>query len=283
MQKQGSSSVGVARQYIDSLGKVKNCQQLLSCHYVDSAFSWPVNAQLYLPREWIQNATRCQRARIPEATRTFLTKPDILLKLLDEANQWGVPYRGVATTAAYGSDSTFLAGLEQRGIEYFVEVPEDFKLQIARRKGPLVEFAREVISRLADDAWQPISWPRSAGSGGRSLWARVMSWRVTSVEQGAFGWLVAERPLSGPSHAVRYFFTNANLQTSFSTLVRFAKRTVNVEEFYRFAKTDLGWNHYEGRLWHGFHRHTLLVFLAYSFLLLLRIQQGRGERRKILY
>jgi SRSO17 transposase len=277
MLKQGSSSVGVARQYVDSLEKIKNCQLILSCQYVDAAFSWPINARLYLPQEWLRDTARCQRARIPEESRTFLSKADIVLSLLDEATRLDVPYRGIATSAAYGSESSFLLGLEQREVTYLVAVPEEFEIQVARRKSPMVASAKESLAKLAESAWQPLSWPRSTGYGSRSLWTRVMCWRKTSEGQGSFGWLVGERPLGGQASGMRYYFTNANLQTPLSALARLAKRTIRVEEFYRFAKSDLGWNHYEGRLWHGFYRHTLLVFLAYSFLLRLRF--GRADRR----
>jgi SRSO17 transposase len=274
MQKQGASSVGVARQYVETLGKIKNCQLILSCQYIDAAFSWPVNAKLYLPYEWTRDAARCQRARIPEESRTLLSKAELVLNMLDEAVRWGVPYRGIATTAAYGRESSFLAGLEKRGATYLVAVPEEFEVQVARRKSPTIESAQTVLSKLADDAWQPISWPRSTGYGSRGLWARAMCWRMTPEGQGSFGWLVGERPLNGRAGATRYYFANATMQTSLSSLARMAKRTTRLEEFYRFAKHDLGWSHYEGRLWHGFHRHTLLIFLAYSFLLLQRSRQG---------
>lgn len=268
MQKQGQSSVGVARQYVHSIDKVKNCQLLLSWHYVDSAFSWPVNARLYLPGEWVQNTQRCQRARVPEGELRFLAKAEIALRLLDEATQWGVPYRQIATTAAYGSESLFLEGLEQRKIEYLVSVPEDFTVQMARRRDPAGEPVRDIIARLSDEAWQPIAWPRGLGYGKRTMWARVMGWRTTATGPGDFGWLVAERPSLTDDRNLRYYFTNVNMQTSLSTTARLARRTQRLEEFYRFAKNDLGWNQYEGRLWHGLHRHTLLVFLAASFLTL---------------
>ncbi|MGE0685039.1 MAG: IS701 family transposase [Candidatus Binatia bacterium] len=277
MQKQGSSSVGVARQYVDRLGRTKNCQLLLSWQYVDSAFSWPVNAQLYLPQEWVQKPERCRRARIPEESRRFQTKSEIILSLLDEANRWGVPYRGIASTAAYGSDPLFLAELERRRVEYLVAVPEEFEIQAARRRSVSGESAKEAIARLADNAWQAISWPRGAGYGSRNVWARVMGWRLASTGPEAFGWLVAERPLGPRGGPIRYYFTNASPQTSLSTLARLARRPSRIDEFYQFAKSDLGWSHYEGRLWHGLHRHALLVFLAYSFLLLRRIRQSRQE------
>src|SRR5215470_14443755 len=149
-----------------------------------------------------------------------------------------------------------------------VAVPAEFTIQVARRKNPSGEPAGDIIARLADDAWQPISWPRSTGYRGGNLWTRVLGWRSTPAGQGAFGWLIAERSLTEPRDSVRYYFTNANPQASLNTFARMIRRASRFEEFTRFAKSELGWNQYEGRLWHGFHRHTLLVFLAYSFLTL---------------
>ena len=40
--KQGKCSVGVARQYSGTLGKVGNCQVTVNCHYAQRTLAWPV-------------------------------------------------------------------------------------------------------------------------------------------------------------------------------------------------------------------------------------------------
>ena len=111
--KQGKSSVGVARQYSGTLGKVGNCQIAVTCVYADPAVSWPVNVRLYLHQEWTDDPDRCAQAGVP-AERTFQTKPEIALDLLDEADRMQVPYKVIGADAGYGGNSTFLAGLEAR-------------------------------------------------------------------------------------------------------------------------------------------------------------------------
>src|SRR5512143_2930932 len=43
--KQGKSSVGVARQYSGTLGKVGNCQVTVNCHYAERTIAWPVSTR----------------------------------------------------------------------------------------------------------------------------------------------------------------------------------------------------------------------------------------------
>jgi len=44
--KQGKASVGMARQYSGTLGKVGNCQVAVACCYADARASWPVAVRL---------------------------------------------------------------------------------------------------------------------------------------------------------------------------------------------------------------------------------------------
>src|SRR5947199_3743584 len=64
--KQGQSSVGVARQYSGTLGKVGNCQVTVNCHYAERTIAWPVATRLYLNKEWAQDRARRQKAKVPE-------------------------------------------------------------------------------------------------------------------------------------------------------------------------------------------------------------------------
>src|ERR687891_33783 len=56
--KQGKNSVGVARQYSGTLGRVGNCQVGVTCCYSDPWATWPVGVRLYLPEAWTQDLGR---------------------------------------------------------------------------------------------------------------------------------------------------------------------------------------------------------------------------------
>src|SRR3954465_424831 len=98
--KQGRASVGVARQYSGTLGKVGSCEVTVTCHYAERTLAWPVATRLYLPKEWASDQTRREKAKVPEDV-TFSTKPVIALDLLDWADSVGVPYACVVADADY--------------------------------------------------------------------------------------------------------------------------------------------------------------------------------------
>src|SRR3990170_7669331 len=62
--KQGTHSVGVARQYCGTLGKVANCQVAVTAALWTGVRAWMLGAALYLPEEWLTPEAR-QRVRIP--------------------------------------------------------------------------------------------------------------------------------------------------------------------------------------------------------------------------
>src|SRR5437763_15902464 len=62
----------------------------------------------------------------------------------------------------------------------------------------------------------------------------------------------------------------------------FGTAALAVEQGYQQMKEELGLDHFEGRSWHGFHRHAVLVMLAYGFLTLerMRLQQQQQHERE---
>src|SRR5919108_108628 len=73
--KQGHSSVGVARQYSGTIGKVANCQVTVNCHYAERTIAWPIATRLYLPEDWCTDAIRRTKAHIPDDVQGE-TKPE---------------------------------------------------------------------------------------------------------------------------------------------------------------------------------------------------------------
>lgn len=64
--KQGTHSVGVARQYSGTLGKVGNCQLGVFLGYATARGHTLVDSRLYLPRAWLDDPARCRAAGVPD-------------------------------------------------------------------------------------------------------------------------------------------------------------------------------------------------------------------------
>jgi SRSO17 transposase len=277
--KQGRTSVGVARQYSGTLGKVGNCQVAVTCCYSDPQVSWPVGVRLYLPKIWADDPERRQQARVPPAV-TFQTKPELALALLDQARAWGVPHRCVVADADYGDNPNFLAGLEARQEAYVVAVRTDFQVSVGQAVTSPVWRADALLQTAPRWQWRTVRWRRGAKGWLRKKFIAVRGWRVTSDGHHHEGWLVGERAAQGQPEERKYCWSNLPVETTLAELAGLAHRRHAIEQFHEEAKGELGWDQYQGRLWPGFHRHAVTVMLAYSFLVWLAQQQRRRDQRQ---
>ena len=118
LPKQGTLSVGVARQYCGQLGKQANCQSLVSLCLAQGEVPVPVGLRLFLPEEWTGDAGRCARAGVPEAAMTPVSKGEIALAELDRVRAVGARFGCVLADAGYGASAAFRHGLDARGLRW---------------------------------------------------------------------------------------------------------------------------------------------------------------------
>ena len=277
--KQGKTSVGVARQYSGTLGKVGNCQIAVTCGYTDPAASWPVAVRLYLPKAWGEDLERRRQARVPAAV-PFQTKAEIALTLLDQARAWGVPHRCVVADADYGDTPNFLAGLEARHERYVVAIRADFRVSVQRKATSPVQRADAQLQALPRWQWRTIRWRQGTKGWLRKKFVAVRCWRVTADGQRQVGWLLGERATRGQPEERKYYWSNLPTPAPLEELAGYVHRRYAVEPFHEEAKGELGWDQYQGRLWPGVHRHAVTVMLAYSFLVWLELRQRHSSPRR---
>ncbi len=293
--KKGTHSVGVARQYSGTLGRVDNCQVLVTAHYVDRVFDWPVMSRLYLPELWAKDSARHGKAQVPSEI-DFQTKGKIALELIDEGLDVGIEPKTVLTDAGYGDQTPFLDGLEARQLPYGAAVGVAVRFRLAEaveadpgdpppseysgkgrpRKAstladriPCLE-ARTILDALPPEAWNRTAWREGAKGALVKECARVRVYRCCQHGKhiASSGWLVGERPLEGHAGDRKQYLVWGLDETGLEELMGLLHVRWVIERFYQDAKGELGLDDYEGRLWHGFHRHLALVMLAHCFLTL---------------
>jgi SRSO17 transposase len=276
--KQGEHSVGVARQYSGTLGKVANCQIAVNCHYAEATLAWPVNTRLYLPKEWADNPERRQKAHVPEEI-SFMTKPEIGLVLLDQALAWGVPHVAVVADAGYGDNPQFLDSLEERHLWYVVGVHKSFSVSPSLAKEERVSVEAFLLG-VPRRQWKSLSWREGTKGKLRARFVAVRLWRVDGEGHHHFGWLIGQKPGRGQTSEFKYFWSNFGPETLLKRMVDYVHRLYWIERYHEEAKGELGWDQFQGRRWDAWHRNAVSVMLSDSFLVWLEWRKRQKRVRK---
>jgi SRSO17 transposase len=281
--KQGKYSVGVQHQYCGQLGKEANCQVAVSLSIANHSASVPVAYRLYLPKEWIGDKARRNKAGVPSDI-AFKTKPEIALEQIRWACEAGLP-RGVGLLdAAYGVDSRLRTGMTALGVTYVVGIQPKILVwppgtgpkrrgrplnNTGRRDEPDLISVKNLTRGLSADAWQTIRWRAGSAEWLSSRFARVrvrVAHSQLLPELLAQEWLLIEWP-EGETAPTKYWLSTLPANIGFQQLVDLAKLRWRIERDYQELKQEVGLGHYEGRGWRGFHHHATMCIAAYGFLI----------------
>ena len=293
MVKQGEHSVGVARQWCGSVGKVANSQVGVYLGYASRKGYSLLDARLFLPQQWFAetHSERRQLCGVPEAL-SYQTKPEIALEMLQKALEGGaLPCQWVAADALYGDSSAFRDGVAALDKWYFVEVsrsahvwqekpevylppwkgrgrhPTRLRLRNPRQTSQRVD---ALAQQLPAKAW--VRAKIKEGTKG-PLVCDFACLRVIEVRKGLPGpasWLVIRRNIEDPTET-KYYFSNAPATIDPLQLVRISGMRWPVEFIFRTGKVEIGFDHYELRSWLGWHHHMCFACLAHLFLVRMRI------------
>ncbi len=292
--KKGKHSVGVARQYSGTLGRIDNCQVAVSLHLAGEAGSGCIAMRLFLPEEWAEDRRRRERVGVPDEV-VFKKKWEIALEQIDAALAWGIRKQVVLADPGYGDASEFRDALRQRGLRYVVGIQGDHRVWppgtvLKPPKSPPGKmghrFTRwtagvepvkihDLAKQLGRNAYSVVRWRE--GSRGKQS-SRFIAWWVQGAEGHGRGpgrpptepqWLLCEWP-DGEHEPTKFWLAALPRNTSLVALVRLAKLRWRVERDYQELKQEIGLDHYEGRTWRGFHHHATLCAVAHGFLALRR-------------
>ena len=282
--KQGKMSVGASRQYLGRLGKVDNGQVAVFGVLAKGRFATAIDSRLYLPKEWTEDAERCNKAGIPESERVFKTKSQLALEIVEQARRNGVRFGWVGADAGYGSGPDFLFALADAGHTFLIDVHKSFVIygvgrqlrihepssngQKARRLISARESlsVEEFVQACSTKDWRLYS-VRQTTRGSlklRVLRKSVYVWHKQSGQGRRYELLVTEN-LDGQDR--KYSLTNQKSSTSTQRLSWMQRQRYWVERCFEDGKSQCGMADYQVRLWKAWHHHMALVMMAMLFML----------------
>ena len=267
--KSGSKSVGVHHQYCGQLGKQANCQVAVTLSIANHHASLPTAYRLYLPQQWAKDKARRKKARIPKEI-SFKTKPQIALEQIGETVAAGVPHAAVLMDASYGTNSELRAGITALGLTYAAAIIGTMMVRRVSHRGEVHKrmSVKSLAVQIPQHAWREITWREGTNEKLSSRFARL---RIrTAPIRGAASrveeTLLIEWPKNEPE-PTKYWLTTVDKQMPLRELVDLVKMRWRIERDYLDMKQEVGFGHYEGRGWPGFHHHGTLCIAVYGFLI----------------
>jgi SRSO17 transposase len=296
--KKGHDSVGVARQYCGTLGKVENCQVGVFAAYASRQGYALVDKRLFLPEAWFTDAYAARRTKcqVPAELR-WQSKPQLAAGMLQAmAHEGLLPFKYVVADCLYGNSPDFLDAVDACvGVTTFVAIPADARcwLQAPRTTEQVYRYKEEVRSKRVVVA------PDTAPCSVAALAARLPAsrWYRRQVSEGTKGpivyefarqrvtlckdglpertvWLVIKRTL-GAEPTYSYYISNAPASMSLRIFVWLSGLRWAIEQCFEEGKTELGMAHYEVRKYPSWHHHMLTTILAHFFLWHLKLHLGK--------
>lgn len=293
--KKGKESVGVARQYCGSVGKVENCQSGVFVGYTSDKGYGLLTCRLYMPESWFceEQEKRRKENLVPDDL-IFQTKPQLATDLIKEIVKTDLfPAQWIGCDATFGSDWDFLKSLPE-SVYYFASIRSNIKVFLEKPevgippykgRGPQPKKIKVLsgqpqalrVSEIAQSSicdWKSVILAEGAKGPILAQVARVRVYpSQDDLPRDDMLWLFIRKTADGQ---IKYAFSNAPYDIPFSEMCKASTMRWPIEQCFLDGKDQLGMDHYEHRSWPAWHRHMLYVFLGLHFLLRLRIQNKKN-------
>jgi SRSO17 transposase len=263
--KKGTGTVGVARQYTGTAGRIENSQVAVYLTYAAPAGHTLIDRRLYLPKHWCEDLQRRQATGVPDDVN-FATKPELATQMITTALDSGMPACAVTGDEVYGADPELRRTLQQRGICYVLAIASNRTVTTAAG----TERVDTLTASLPKHAWQR----RSAGKGTKGQ--RWYSWALiditdtdtdtdenVSAPTGYHHLLVRRNDKTGE---LAYYRCYSPTPVTLAHYIRVAAWRWKIEETFQTGKELTGLDEHQVRRWTSWHRWVTLAMLAHAFL-----------------
>ena len=294
--KKGTKTPGVQKQWCGHLGKVENCAVTVHLGYAQGKFQCLLDGELFLPESWHEDRARCRKAGIPDDV-VYRPKWRIALELYDRAAANGIGFEWLTFDEGYGGKPEFLRELSNRHQSYVAEVPKNVFAWLRKPEVATRSYGRAHEPRLRAGTPEPRRLDQLLEKHPHLRDQPWTQYRLDDREQGPSVWEVKQAPLWTKNEnglpgeqqhlivarhvllagEVKYFISNAPVNTPIETLLLVAFTRHKVERCFQDQKSELGLDHYEGRTYQGLIRHLILSCVSHLFLAR-AVLERRGEK-----
>jgi SRSO17 transposase len=255
----------------------------------------PVDMRLYLPRRWIDDPARCDRAEIPVQARTMRSKTDLALEIVRAARTRGMRFGWVGVDGGYGKEPAFLRALDDMGETFVADVHGTQRVwseppglhvpppQSTRGRPPSKQQAgvdgitvEKLVAGFSVDDWKRCTLRASTRGPLQVDIAHRRVWVWDGEETVARGWHLLVRREVGAPKRIKYSLSNAPADTPLERLAQMQGARYWVERAFEDAKGECGLADYQAVGWRAWHHHVTMVMLAMLFIVEQRVAHQPG-------
>lgn len=257
--KKGRHSLGAARQYTGTAGRVENAQVTTWAVWATKTGHALIDYEVYLHKEWFaEDDTRLGAAHapgpVPKRTKGQQAA-EMLRRLL------AGPARPTAVSATgdevYGNSPHLRRGLYDAGLTFVLACASSTRL----RTDPLIEPQRAdaLAEAIPTRNWQV----HAVGKGAKGLREYSWGWLDLTVTEESTGhhYLLVRQNRSTGERAFYRCWSPRPLRLH--DLVALAGARWAIEESFQQAKGRVGLDEHQVRTWDATHRHLTLAMTAY--------------------
>jgi SRSO17 transposase len=291
-EKAGEYSAGAGRQHNGRLGKVEMSQVGVFLALTNDGYHTWVDGELYLGKDWFTEAYAAKRKRIglPEE-RVFATKLELALQMVDRVDQNGLPFCAIDCDSLYGRAGWFRDALDQRGHEYYADVPNDTEVYLCpplvtyplTKKGTpsknpeIIGLTYKVkeLKSLAQIEWQTLTLRPNERGMLQAKFARRRVWTVRDDGSLRAEWLLIRQD----KKRTTYSLSNAPENVSLVTMAQRKSQRYFIERSNQDAKSELGWDEFQALKYRAWEHNLALTIMASWFITETRLDWAQKYER----
>ncbi len=281
MPKKGKDSVGVTRQWIGNQGKVDNGQVAVTAALVNGRDTCLIDKALYLPKDWVADDQRCEKAGIPLADRVYRSHQQLVVEMIKRIDAQGVAYDWIGMDAEFGNPA-LLNGLDDQGKQFLVDVKRTLKvyprspkirMRTKGRSGSLKKLSYTTKSVAVENLIDGRRWKRiqirdtTKGPLTAEIQQRVVWLKDSRTGKTHPYHLIVRRDRGKEQVRTKYSLSNAPLDMSLEALSYMQAQRFWVEHAIKECKQQAGMSDYQVRRWRAWHHHFSMVMLIGLFLM----------------